>query len=84
MSQAHPFEIARQAVRDEPRFAFMAAAMFALIPPSMAAYGLDTRTIDGINIWMKPLKFEVSVGVFLMTLAVFARFLPKGMLDKGW
>ncbi|MCJ8308671.1 MAG: hypothetical protein HRU27_09770 [Rhizobiaceae bacterium] len=72
----------RQTFRDEPRFAYTAAVMFALILPTLIAYGLDSRTIDATNVWLKPLKFEVSIGVFLITLAFFARYLPPGMLDN--
>ena len=84
MNTIQPIEIARQTLRDEPRFTFTALLMFALIVPTLIAFGLDSRTIDATNIWLKPLKFEVSIGVFLITLAFFARYLPNGMTSSRW
>jgi hypothetical protein len=31
---------------------------------------LDDRTLDGANLWIKPLKFEISLAVYMATLAI--------------
>ena len=36
---------------------------------ALVAMPLDHRTILGINPWIKPLKFDISVGIMLVTLA---------------
>jgi hypothetical protein len=37
----------------------------------------DSRTILGINPWIKPLKFSVSIAVYVWTLAWYLRYLLK-------
>lgn len=41
----------------------------ALTPASIVLALIDGRTIDGSNLWLKPLKFQISVAIFLATLA---------------
>ena len=41
----------------------------ALLVLSVAALPFDRRTILGLNPWIKPIKFELSVIVFLLTMA---------------
>ena len=48
--------------------------LFAL---SAAAYLVDTRTILGINPWIKPIQFEVSVIVFCLTVAALLSALGR-------
>lgn len=43
---------------------------------------IDPRLFQGESIWLKPLKFEFALAVYLLSLAFFARFLPAGMLDR--
>jgi len=40
----------------------------ALAFPSVIALGLDDRLINGISIWSKPLKFQASLAMMLLTL----------------
>lgn len=46
------------------------AFLLAMIPTGIA-YAVDDRTLLGANVWLKPLKFEVSLAVFAVTLAWF-------------
>ena len=39
--------------------------------PLLAAQLIDPRTLHGVNVWVKPVKFLVSVGVFSLTAAWF-------------
>lgn len=80
-SHAMPFRasirgILAEARRRQPVFFGMAVVMLALVPPTAAAYLLDDRLLNGINVWSKPLKFEVSLAPFLATLAWFWAYLP--------
>lgn len=43
-----------------------------LIVPTLIASAFDERQLNGISVWIKPLKFQVSVALHLMTLAVLA------------
>lgn len=51
--------------------------LLAAIPATLVALELDGRTVNDINIWIKPLKFYVSTALHLATLAVLVRFLPE-------
>ena len=55
------------------------ALFFAfLILPTLAAYLIEARTLYGVNVWMKPLKFEVSLALYFGTLAWFAGYFAEG------
>lgn len=54
----------------EPRLAVTGLAMLALAAPTLLAYALDERLFQGVSTWIKPLKFELSVAFYLLTLAV--------------
>jgi hypothetical protein len=41
---------------------------------------VDTRLFQGVNVWYKPWKFQVSIGVYLLTLALFMVWLPREAL----
>lgn len=54
--------------------AFLMIAMFVvLIPPLL----IDSRLVEGVNAWTKPQKFNVSLLVHFMTLAILAQTLPR-------
>jgi hypothetical protein len=55
---------------------------------SLAAMPFDSRKIIGLNPWVKPVKFDVSVIVFLVTIALLLWSLPEDWrstkLWVGW
>ena len=53
--------------------AFMTLAMFFAV-----AWAVDDRVILGINAWIKPFKFSVSIAIFLATLGWLLPPLPFG------
>ncbi len=55
------------------------AAIFLFILAALTSVGvfLDPRVIAGQNIWIKPLKFSFSVGVFLLTVGWIVQYLPR-------
>lgn len=58
--------VARQAL-----LARYGATMMLIALPVLLAQLIDPRTIQGVNVWVKPAKFLVSVGVFAVTTAWF-------------
>lgn len=38
---------------------------------------IDHRTYLGINLWIKPMKFSLSIGIFCWTMALFLSYLPQ-------
>jgi hypothetical protein len=55
----------------EPRLTAAALAMLALAVPTLFAWLIDIRQFQGVDTWIKPLKFEISVAFYLLTLALF-------------
>ena len=44
---------------------------------------IDTRELQGVSVWLKPWKFQLSVSVYLLTLGVFMVWLPQAAL-RTW
>ena len=70
--------------RREPLFAATGLLMVALMVPTGLAFLVETRMLQGANLWMKPLKFQASLAVYLFTLAFFAGYLPAGTTARRW
>ena len=77
------FSLARLAA-DSPRYTSLAILLAVAIVPLLGALALDTRLFQGINVWIKPLKFHIAIVVYLITLAVFARFTSAEITRKPW
>jgi len=54
---------------------------FAFLPITFLAFLEETRELNGINLWIKPLKFQVSVLIHLGTLAVLARLIHPSVRE---
>jgi len=57
----------------------MIAAAINLILAVLFLVGLitDSRTILGVNRWLKPFKFAFSIAMFLVTIGLFMSYLPN-------
>ena len=62
----------------DARLLAIAGCILALVPPTAVAMLVDDRTLDGARIWVKPLKFEVSLAIFGATLAVMVPLAGRG------
>ncbi len=49
----------------------------ALLPVTAVSYVMDERLMNGINVWTKPLKFELSLAVHFLTLALMFNLLNE-------
>lgn len=54
------------------------------IPIALLALTLDARLHNDIAIWIKPLKFQVSLALHLVTLAVLVRMLSVAARTSSW
>lgn len=64
-------QLAAEAMARERRLTIYAFALFALAVPMALAWGLDERMVRGANVWIKPIKFALSIGVLALTTAWF-------------
>lgn len=63
--------------RREPRLVAFAVIMLAALLPAALLLGLDDRTLRGVNVWVKPMKFMLSVALLALTTAWFAAHLSE-------
>jgi hypothetical protein len=63
--------------RRQPVLTAFAFLMIAAMAPTLLALALEERTFNGINVWMKPFKFELSTAVHMATLAWFWGYLDE-------
>ena len=61
--------------RRQPLLWGAAVFLLLMIPPTLVAFLLDGRTVNDVNVWIKPLKFEASLVLYLGTLAWFWGYL---------
>jgi hypothetical protein len=73
-----------ESFRREPVFAAFALLLAFSVAPTAIAFLVDDRTLNGANVWLKPLKFEVSLALYLATLAWLAGWLPARILSNPW
>ena len=66
----------------EPLFAASGLLIGLSLAPTLAAMALDHRQFLGENVWLKPIKFQIALTLYLLTLAFFARWLPAGMTAR--
>jgi hypothetical protein len=62
--------------RRQRTLAWFGALLLAAMLPAALAWGLDARELRGANVWIKPLKFMLSVAVLAWTTAWFVGHLP--------
>lgn len=66
----------------EPLLTAMGLLIALSLALTLPAMTLDPRLFQEENIWIKPVKFQVALSVYALTLAFFARWLPQGMTAR--
>ena len=61
-----------------------ALILMVLLPVTFLASLDDSRQLNDINIWTKPMKFQASAALHMMTLAFIARFINANVRAKAW
>jgi hypothetical protein len=65
------FRLADWMSASEPRLLWAGLVMLATLAPTFAAYLFDDRLFGGEAIWLKPMRFEISLSIYMITLAIF-------------
>lgn len=73
-------DFVREIYRRNPVLATTGWLMLALTSVMLCIAPFDARTITGINPWIKPLKFTISIAIFVWTLSWYLDYL----LNKRW
>jgi len=55
--------------------------LFAVV--AIAGLLIDDRTLLGVNVWLKPLKFAISIAIYIMTLGYLVELYPFSMRKKN-
>lgn len=71
VSRHTPSSIVRELRSRHPLLAAVGLALAAAMLPALVALWIDDRTLRGVNVWVKPLKFMAASSLFLLTLAWF-------------
>jgi len=61
----------------QPALTTFGLLMFAAMLPTAVAAVLDPRTLHGVGVWIKPLKFMAAIGVHVLTLAWLLGAVPE-------
>jgi hypothetical protein len=64
-------------IEADPALLRIGVAVILSLLLTLPALLLDGRMFQGENVWVKPIKFQIALAVYLVTLAVFASLLPK-------
>ncbi|MFC7557089.1 hypothetical protein ACFQU7_41035 [Pseudoroseomonas wenyumeiae] len=65
-------------LRCEPYIVAVSLLFLAMAPLTLLGLALDDRTITAVPVWLKPLKFQLSLAVHMLTIA-----LALGTLDRS-
>ncbi len=63
--------IASELLARERRLTLYAALLLVLVVPMALLAGFDERTLRGVNVWVKPIKFALSIVLLALTTAWF-------------
>lgn len=84
-SPASPLVALRSLWAREPRLVAFALILLVAMLPAAIGWGLDERTLRGVSVWVKPMKFMLSVALLALTTAWFAAHLsPQARRSRSF
>ena len=84
VARLRPPALLNRMFRDAPQFTALALLITLSLAPTVAAMLTDTRLFQGTGNWVKPVKFQTALILYLFTLAAYARWLPHGLASRRW
>lgn len=73
--------VVQQLLRRQRVLAVFGMIMLAALIPAALAASLDPRTLGGVDVWAKPMKFMAAIGLYGLTLAWLIGELPRRRQD---
>lgn len=71
--------------RTDRRLVAFALLLLVAMLPAALGLGFDERVLRGVSVWVKPMKFMLSVALLALTTAWFARHLPAAVRQgRAW
>jgi hypothetical protein len=68
----------------EPVMGATGLALILSLALTLPAWWIDTRTFQGDSVWLKPIKFQIALILYTLTLAWFARWVEPGRMRRPW
>jgi hypothetical protein len=65
-----------------PAFYYCGLGHFALFALLLIISQFDQRQLMGINLWIKPMKFALSIAIYSLTWPLFLQYLPFERIKK--
>lgn len=57
-------------------------ALLVVLPALLIASAIDSRELLGHGIWVKPIKFDLAIAVYLITLSVYAHLMAPSWRES--
>ncbi len=70
--------------RDAPVLTALGLLLTLSLAPTLAAMQLDDRMFQGDSIWLKPVKFQIALAIYILSLAFYAHWLPPATRASRW
>ncbi len=69
--------------KDSPMLYGVVVLHFLAMGGSILLLNMDDRVLMGVNVWIKPLKFALSGGIYILTLGYLITFYPYPQRKKS-
>lgn len=69
-------------LRLEPVMATTGLALILSLALTLPAWWLDDRLFQGDSVWLKPIRFQIALILYTLTLAWYAHWLPPGFTQR--
>ena len=63
--------------KNSPTLYWIVIVLFVFAIGSILGSLIDDRTLMGVNVWIKPLKFSISTAIYILTVGFLITFLKK-------
>jgi hypothetical protein len=67
-----------------PLFTALGLFMAFSVMATLTAMQLDPRQFQGESIWIKPIKFQIALSIYALTLAFFVQWVPDHSRNALW